>query len=123
MTVRMVKEEDPFAEAPALKLVAPVEPEALPPPVEVGVAPVPQDTPVLAPAPGPTIWQEAAIQALGTMTALAAILSIRLVLMLGLIAAFVLSFLGEHTILSTVNAAAFDILVVVPLIALALRKG
>lgn len=122
MTVRVVREEDPAEERPTLKLVAP-EPTGETP-VSPGVTP-PLQQPSVAIAEPPSVERRQAVtlHALGVMVALANVVSVRFILVLALVMAAVMATFGEHTILSLINAGVFDILVVVPIVALALRKG
>jgi hypothetical protein len=113
MTVRVVKEEA-FDEA-AEKVVRP--PFRFTPPVEAEAAPLERREPFDR--------QAATIHAVGVLTALAAVLSIRLALTLAVIAAALLTFYAEtrQTPTAVVAAALFTLLGLVPVVALAYRKG
>jgi hypothetical protein len=68
---------------------------------------------------------EVALQALGVMTALAVILSIRLSLILAILGSVGLTLYAEvqHSTVAVVAAAIFTLVGLVPLVALAYRKG
>lgn len=96
MAVNLVSEED----VPRLRLL---------PPVDEAPAPVRE----------PIDRSAIAIQAIGTLTALASILSVRFILLLAAVGAFTLA--ATHVSLWTLGV--YCVTVFVPLVALAWRKG
>lgn len=104
MPARLVREEDPEARVP-LRLLAPVEPPEAP--------------------PAPPSREAVVVHAVGLLTALAAIVTARLILCLSLFGAIGLTAYAEyvHTVVALIGAALYALLVLLPIVGLALRKG
>ena len=127
MAVRLVKEEDPQAPPPVeearipLKLAEPVwVPSAGPPAPQRPLPPEPEP-------PKPDLQQAITLQALSITVSLANILSVRLALLITILASAGLTLFAEaqheHQVEAVVAAALFTIFALIPMVALALRKG
>lgn len=122
MAVRLVREEEDEAPQAQAPLPAPVALE--PPPVVTQPPPVVIAPP--APEPAVDVHQAATIQAVGIMIALANILSVRFALLLTILCSAGLTLYAEaqpQRLEAVAAATLFSLLALIPMVALALRKG